>query len=338
MCHDDGEPDGVSMRYRVARRQSAAPPARRRPPGRKRLVEEPLPPLQRTVLSLQQTAGNAAVSTLLRQPTSTPAPSSTRTWLDDFLDPFAEFWEEWQVRADVEADRMRIEAHKKQHEQRVREYEQRPISQVLKSKGVGTTTRVNEGTAALLQAALSESKVLRPYIQSKFPKSNIPDKVKIHGSDAEFEYSYTNQHDLKDSPAALKAQAEKVRGFFHRKTGTIHLRPTSNLGHALHEAVHKLASPAFLNFYGSFWEEGVAQYFTDCVLVEQGLPRMKSHLYEDELRCAKRLVAFTNRDLVARAYFLDHQPLLAELVAKLGGDVNSLKGLIDKKQLCDRLP
>jgi hypothetical protein len=65
---------------------------------------------------------------------------------------------------------------------------------------------------------------------------------------------------------------------------------------------------------------------------------MKTHLYEDELRCAKRLVAFTSRDLVGRAYFVNHQPLLDELVAKLGGDVSSLKALIDKKQLCDRLP
>ena len=186
--------------------------------------------------------------------------------------------------------------------------------------------------------ALNESRILRPYIKEKFPRSNIPGKFKIHDSDAEFEYAYVNQHDLKDSPAALQAQAEKVRGFYHRRTGTIHLRPSSNLGHALHEAVHKLASPAFLNFYGSFWEEGVAQYFTDCVLVEHGLPRMKSHLYEDELRCAKRLAAFAGPDLLARAYFVDHGPLLRKLTDRIGGDPSTISDLIKQKKLCDRLP
>jgi hypothetical protein len=300
------------------------------------VAEEPLAPLQRTLLSLQQTAGNAAASALLSRQ---PAPASpARTWLDDFFNPLAQLWEEWNVRAEVEEDRSRVEALKKQHEQRMREIEEREKPHVLKSKGVGTTTRVDESTAKLVQAALAESRVLRPYIKDKFPAASVPGKVTIHDSDAEFEHSYVKLNEIKDSPAAVKAQAAKVRGFFHRKSGTIHLRPTSTLGHALHEAVHKLASPAFLNFYGHFWEEGVAQYFADCVLTEQGLPRMKSHLYEDELRCAKRLVAFTSHDLVARAYFVNHTPLLDELVARLGGDPGTLRDLIKREKLCDRLP
>jgi hypothetical protein len=96
--------------------------------------------------------------------------------------------------------------------------------------------------------------------------------------------------------------------------------------------MHKLASPAFFNFYGSLWEEGVAQYFTDCLLVEHGLPRMTTHLYEDELRCAKRLVAHVGRDLVARAYFVDHKPLLDKLSAEFGAPT------VWREKLCDLLP
>jgi hypothetical protein len=47
---------------------------------------------------------------------------------------------------------------------------------------------------------------------------------------------------------------------------------------------------------------------------------------------------FTSRDLVARAYFITHQPLLDELVAKLGGDPGTLRELIKRGKLCDRLP
>jgi hypothetical protein len=305
------------------RRERARAPHRRLP------IEEPLPALQRTVLDLQQTAGNAAVATLLRQPQpSAPA----RPWYEGFFDPFAEMWEEWKVRADVAQERERFEAAKTEHQRRLKEIEERSRPHVLKSKGVGTTTRVDEGTAALVQAALAESRILAPYIRNKFPASTISGKVTIHGSEAEFEHSYVKLTDIKDSPAATQAKAEKVRGFFHRRSGAIHLRPTSTLGHAVHEAMHKLASPAFFNFYGSLWEEGVAQYFADCLLVEQGLPRMKSHLYEDELRCAKRLVAFVGRDLVARAYFIDHKPLLDKLNAEFG-DTRTWR-----KKLCELIP
>jgi hypothetical protein len=272
------------------------------------------------------------VSALLRQPAA-PA----RSWLEDLFDPLARFWEELNVRREVEEDRRRFEAAKTRHEQRVRAIEEHERPHALKGKGVTAKTTVDEDTAGLIQAALAESRILRPYIKGKFPKSSIPGKMKIHGSDAEFEYAYETENKVKDSPAAVKAEAEKARGFYHRRSGTIHLRPRSNLGHALHEAMHKLAAPGFLNFFGRFWEEGVAQYFADCVLLEQGLQPMKGHLYEDELRCAKRLVAFTDRDLVARAYFLDHQPLMNRLIERLGGDHAALKDLIERKTLCDRL-
>jgi hypothetical protein len=327
------------MSHRVARREPAALRARTRSAGRRHRADELLPPAQRALLRLQQTAGNAAASSLLRQPAPAPAqaPRPSQTWLD-FFHPLAELLEEWQVRAEVEEGKARHAALKAQHERRLKEIEERERPHVFKSEGVESTTRVGKSTAGLLQAALAESRVLRPYIKGKLKTSAIPGKVKIHDSDAEFEYSFEKLNEIKDSPAAIQAQARKVRGFYHRKSGTIHLRPGSNLGHALHEAIHKLASPAFFNFYGSFWEEGVCQYFTDRVLEEQGLPAMKSHLYGTELGCAKRLVAFTSHEVVAEAYFVNHTVLLNQLTAKLRLDRGTIMNLAQQGKLCDRLP
>jgi hypothetical protein len=311
--------------------RSAAPRARRRSIDRAQSATLPLPPAHAALLGLQRTAGNRAVSSLLLRQ---PAPAQ-RTWLGDLFDPLAHFWEELKVRAEVEQDRARFEAQKQEHQRRLKEIEERERPHVLKSKGVSPTTRVDENTAALVQAALAESRILRPYIKAKFPAASIPGKVKIHDSEPEFEHAYVKLTKLKDSPSAVQAKAEKVRGFYHPKSGVIHLRPTSNLGHAIHEAMHKLAQPGFHGFFGDLWEEGVAQYFTDCLLVEHGLSPTKTHLYADELRCAKRLVAFVgSRDLVAQAYFLNHIPLLDMLRARLGGPTDDLRG----QKLCDRLP
>jgi len=296
-------------------------------------------PAQRTLLGIQRTAGNAAASTLLRQPAPAQAPPQTPLgkWLRELF-PFTELLEEWQVRAEVEEGKARHAALKAEHERRLKEIEEHERPHVFKSKGVGETTRVGEGTAGLLQAALAESRVLRPYIKGKLRTSAIPGKVTIHDSDAEFEYSYQKLNEIKDSPAAIEAQARKVRGFYHRRSGTIHLRPGSNLGHALHEAIHKLASPAFFNFYGSFFEEGVCQYFTDRIFEEQRLPPMKTHLYGTELACAKRLAAFATPEVLARAYFIDHTVLLSQLTSRLGLDAGRVKDLAQQGKLCDRLP
>jgi hypothetical protein len=196
------------MSQRIARREPAAPRARPRSAGRRHRADELLPPAQRALLRLQQTAGNAAASSLLRQPAPAPAqaPSASQTWLD-FFNPLAELLEEWQVRAEVEEGKARHAALKAQHERRLKEIEERERPHVFKSKGVESTTRVGKSTAGLLQAALAESRVLRPYVKDKLKASAIPGKVKIHDSDAEFEYSFEKLNEIKDSPTAIQAQA-----------------------------------------------------------------------------------------------------------------------------------
>jgi hypothetical protein len=288
------------------------------------------------LLRLQQTVGNAA---LLRQPQ--PASATDKgplSGFESFVDSVRRFFEEAAVRNEVEQDWVRREELRKRHEQRVAEAREHAQPHAFKGAGVKTTTLVDDRTAALLQGALAESLVLRPYIKDKFPAAKITEGFKIHDSDAEFEHSFAKLHNIRDSPSAVHAQVEGIRGFFHSPTRTIHLKPRANLGEALHEAIHKLASPAFIKFFGSFWEEGVAQYFANSVLAEQGLAQLRTPLYEPNLRCAKRLVKFTSRDLVAQAYFVNHGPLMNTLTTKLGVDHNGLKELINNDTLCERLP
>ena len=281
------------MSDRALRREAAAAPAgrRRSTPGLR--VGHNLSPAQGTLLRLQQTAGNALVAGLLRQPQTSVAQKEAPA--------------------------------KKPH--------------VLKDAGLKATTRVDKGTAALLQAALTESVVLAPYLKDNAALKTVADKTfTIHGSDAEFEYRYAKLHNIKDSPAAVEKQVADVRGFFHRPSHSIHLRPSANIGEALHEALHKVSSNGFRGFFGGFLDEGVTQYFTDCVLREQGLDPMQSHLYEKQLACAKRLVGFTSRDVVARAYFIAPQPLTEALQTKLKVDVLGLRKLANDGTLCDTLP
>ena len=286
------------MRDRALERESAAAPARGGRSTPAHPVRDAFPPAQSTLLSLQQTAGNAAASSYLSQQGNPLA---------------AGLFRQTQTQA------------RKPH--------------ALNSAGVRAATTVDEGTPRLVQAALAESVVLAPYLKGNAALKTIADKTfTIHGSDEEFAYSYAKLHNIRDSPAAVEKQVADVRGFFHRPTHSIHLRPSSRVGDALHEAVHKVSSNGFRGFFGGFLDEGVTQYFTDCVLKEQGLDAMQSHLYEKQLSCAKRLVAFTSRDLVAKAFFIAPQPLVETLQAKLKVDLLGLRKLANDGKLCDRLP
>ena len=76
----------------------------------------------------------------------------------------------------------------------------------------------------------------------------------------------------------------KIGGFFDRSTNAIHVRSRTKFGHALHEAMHKVAHPGFHGFWDEFINEGVTQYFADCLLREQGLADVTDHDYQDAAR------------------------------------------------------
>ena len=215
-----------------------------------------------------------------------------------------------KARAEFEQERRRFELAKKQHEQRLTPFavDLLPVD-ALKRAGFRTSTRVGAKTASLIQDALTRSRVLRPYIELKLRRIMVPARFVHHNSDAEFNHAYTKLHNIV-IPIGSSAEKELItkRGFYHPATDTIHLRPAANVGHALHEAIHKFASRGFRSLFGGFLDEGVTQYFSDLVLAEQGLAT--GGAYEKELRCAKHLVILFTRDMVARSYF-QGEPSLA---------------------------
>lgn len=190
----------------------------------------------------------------------------------------------------------------------------------LQDAGITTTSRIDDKTRGHIQKAIEESKVLRPYVKGKFPRAAATEGTfEIHPDEEDFNQAYISYQRIADAPQTEKERAKAyghIGGFFDRAKNAIHVRSRSNFGHALHEAVHKLANPAFRGFWGDTINEGVTQYFTDCVLREQGLPEGKDHEYGDHLVCARKLVTATDRDTVAREYFLGDGALREALKKK----------------------
>jgi hypothetical protein len=210
----------------------------------------------------------------------------------------------------------------------------------LKDAGITTTSRVNDKTRGHIQKAIEESEVLRPFLKGKFPHAAATEgKFEIHSDEDDFNQAYISYQQIGDAPKTARGRADSyggIGGFFDRKNNAIHVRSRSHFGHALHEAMHKLGNPAFKGFWGPVFNEGVAQYFTDCVLREQGLDEVKDTEYQEQVACAKKLVTATDRDTVAREYFLGDGSLSAALKKKWSLDD---AGLLKARQggLCKRL-
>jgi hypothetical protein len=245
-------------------------------------------------------------------------------------------------RAAVEQERRRWEAARQLHAQRLAP---RPLATlpllVLKPAGVRSTTRVGKNTASLLHDALERSRVLRPYIARKLSRIRIPKGFVHHDTDAGFEAAYVRLHNLV-IPFGSQQERElrTKRGFFHPQTDSIHLRPTASVGYALHEAIHKFAERGFRPVLGGYLDEGLTQYFTDRVLVEQELGRMTRHLYEPQLRCAQHFVRLFTPDLAARAYFEGGNyltQLAREVLRRLNLNAAGLPPLRQGDALCRRL-
>jgi hypothetical protein len=271
------------------------------------------------VLQLQRTIGNRATTRLLqRQPTAT----------------------EEEVRADVERERARFDARMAEDKLRRAEAAERLKPHALKQAGITTDSQVDDETPKWIQAALAESEKLRPYLKDKFPGSAITAKgaFEIHGDPDDFNEAVKTAKGVSE-PLTKRQLAERygtVGGVFNRKTRKIHVRSHTKFGHAMHEAMHRVAHPAFHGFWEEFINEGVTQLFADCVLVEQGLTPVTDHDYKAELACAKALVAATNLDTVARAYFLNDGKLRDALMARFGIRLDALRQEIHAGTFCRR--
>lgn len=243
-----------------------------------------------------------------------------------------------EILRDTDAEKRRFDAGKAEHQRRL---EPLPLGvlpiDVLKRAGLTTEARIGRSTPGLLQSVLERSRVLRPYIVKKLSSIKIPKNFIHHEFDSAFVDRYIVLHKLV-IPFGSSAERELkgIYGFYHMPTRAIHLRPNANIGHALHETIHKFASPGFLNLFGKFLNEGVTHYFTNLVLAEQGLA--DSDAYPEQLKCAKHLVRLCGHERVASAYFRGDAALAADIVRLLNIDYLGLYKLRNQgNALCQKL-
>lgn len=150
----------------------------------------------------------------------------------------------------------------------------------LKEAGVGPGDPVFGKTAQIIDEVLLRNQKLAPYIGDRLKSGfRIAEKGKFvqEMSDGNFDNSYRNAYGLD----ASKMVPTHVLGFYDSKNSKIHLRPDAKFGTALHEAVHRLASPSLYGLLPTAMQvsenlaevlkEGVTACFTDSILHEEGL-------------------------------------------------------------------
>jgi alkaline phosphatase D len=186
-------------------------------------------------------------------------------------------------------------------------------------KRAGLTTRADKKTPMLIQTALEQSLVLRPFIATKLAKITIAKNFFHYGPDpAEFNDKYLKLHKIV-VPFGSKEEKEllNIRRFYHRPTDSIHLRQTANVGDVLPLAIHKFSSPAFYNFFGNSLATGLNLYFTNLVLAEQGLTQTMPEQLRDQWRCATDLTGLVGIAMAGKAYFENHLDLIRHLTTNL---------------------
>ncbi len=191
------------------------------------------------------------------------------------------------------------------------------IPSVFKQAGLKTTSVINNKTPALIQTALTRSVALSSFVAVRVSHSPLSKIFFHYGSVDEFTHKYKKLNNIAvpfGSPEDKKLR--NIRGFYHRKTDSIHLSPTVNLGHALLFSITRLSSPAFGNFFGYRVSEGVGLHFTNLVLREQGLEPLKPENTQ-ELHCGEDLGGVVGVEMLGKAYFQNHLDLVKHLQNKL---------------------
>ena len=170
-----------------------------------------------------------------------------------------------------------------------------PPKKTLKSQGVDLSDPVAVGTATIIDEVLLRNQKLAPYIGDRLTAGfRIAEKGKFvwDSTDGNFDDAYRNAYELDSS----RTVAKDTKGFFDPKKSEIHLRPDAKFGTALHESVHRLASPALYKLYlqeankisanlTEVLKEGVTAFFTDLILKDEGLPN-----FNDAYRSKKKNV------------------------------------------------
>jgi hypothetical protein len=204
----------------------------------------------------------------------------------------------------------------------------KPAQKTLKGAGVDVTDPVAKGTSAIIDEVLARNQRLAPYIGDKLTAGfKIAEKGKfIHDtSDANFDSAYQKAYGLNSSTMVPK----DTIGFVDPNTSEIHLRPDAQFGTALHEAVHRLASPNLYKQYLStagaistdlaeVLKEGMTAFFTDCILKDEDLPNYND-AYRGKKEKVKNLVSALGSDgfdLIAKFNF--KASTIVEIGEKLG--------------------
>ena len=173
-----------------------------------------------------------------------------------------------------------------------------PPRKTLKSEGVDLNDPVAGGTAAIIDTVLARNQKLAQYIGARIKGLKIAQKGKfVHDmNDTNFDNAYRDAYDLDAGVTVPKS----TKGFLNTKKSEIHLRSDALFGTALHEAVHRLASP---RLYSEFLplakkisstltdvqSEGVTAFFTDEILKEEQLPNFND-AYRSKKDKAKNLI------------------------------------------------
>ena len=193
--------------------------------------------------------------------------------------------------------------------------------------GIATTSRIDGKTRGLIQQAIEQSELLRPYLKGKFPRTPRRPRALFQDPPPTRRTSTTRPTSAIASISATRPKTKTERakafggigGFFDRKNNAIHVRSRSPFGHALHEEMHKLAQLRPSAASGAtFINEGVTQYFADCCCAEHGLDEVKRPRVQGPARLrgeARR--RRPSRHTVAAAYFLSDGALREALMQKL---------------------
>jgi hypothetical protein len=214
---------------------------------------------------------------------------------------------------------------------------QKPKS--LKDMGVDVVDPVSGKTAGIIDIVLQRNKRLAPYIGDRLKKGfRIAEKGRFvrELNDGNFENSYRAAYGL-GSSSSVPAH---IMGFLDSTKSIIHLRPDAKFGTAMHEAVHRLASPSLYSGrlplaakvskdLAEVLKEGVTAYFTDLILSDEGLSGHVDSYSKLKKKAAKLVAALGSDgfDLIAKFNF--QSAGIVEIGEKLGLSRNkyiALKG------------
>ena len=169
--------------------------------------------------------------------------------------------------------------------------------------GLTTDKLISEDIGEVLDKLIAASKVLAPFISGKSKVRAIKGSISMLDT-AEFSYAYHKESGTTAPQNAEKDPAIKeVRGLTQQKDphNILLRRQISNVGDALHEAIHRVSFPGFTTVNKAF-DEGTTEHFTRNVLAEAELDPPKNK-YDRPWRSVEQLISLVGEPLVGEAYF-----------------------------------